>query len=231
MNGGTATIDAPATPLSRGTPRLLVAISLALHLLVFAWLLVARPPKLSQDAAVRSVEVELVTLPPRVGVRPAGRAPSPPVAPSSEGRGAAPSAAATPAFPEGLVVAKRLRSAAVLADPRSRPAREALRRLVDDERIRQLCGFEAMEQIRAADDGAPPEQVIADALGAASLAGSVIEAKGAAVYAGGRWRKLAFRCEVTASGDAVARFAFRVGPEIGAAERRRHDLPLGGDLD
>ncbi len=251
MSNIAATGDVFAPAPSRGTPRRLLVASLVLHLAAFAALVLARPPRLPLDAAGDGISVEFVPATPAPAAErtmppfPAPIAPSPVAASPSRatsdapavGGPATPPVAAKPPEPpasagtDEMIEAKRLLSAQVLADPRSRPAREALRRLVDDDRIRQLCGFEAMEQIRAADATARPEQVIADALAEATRSGASIEAPGAAVLVGGRWRRLAFRCEVTAGLDAVARFAFRLGPVITAAERRRHDLPLGGDLD
>lgn len=246
MSNIVATGDVFAPAPSRGTPRRLLVASLALHLAAFAALVLMRPPRLPPDAAGGGIAVEIVPATPApTAERTTPPAPSPTASPTPRAEPGAPPDVAPTAPPaatksqerlpspatDGMIEAKRLLSARALADPRSRPAREALRRLVDDDRIRQLCGFEAMEQIRAVDASARPEQVIADALAEATRSGASIEASGAAVLAGGRWRRLAFRCEVTAGLDAVARFAFRLGPEISAAERRRHDLPLGGDLD
>ncbi|MCE1235798.1 MAG: DUF930 domain-containing protein [Hyphomicrobiales bacterium] len=246
MSDFAATSDVFAPAPSRGTPRRLIVASLALHLAAFAFLVLVRPPRLPVAAGDGGIAVEIVAATPSpIAERAASPVPSLPAPPPAPTETGAPAEAAAPTPPveakpktsapspaaDGMIEAKRLLSARVLADPRSRPAREALRQFAGDDRIRQLCGFEAMEQIRAATPSLQPEQVIADALAEATGSGAAIEASGAAVLVSGRWRRLAFRCELTAGLDAVARFAFRLGPEISAAERRRHDLPLGGDLD
>ncbi|MGO8020018.1 hypothetical protein AB9E19_34515, partial [Rhizobium leguminosarum] len=52
--------------------------------------------------------------------------------------------------PTEFVEARRLVSDKVLADPRSRRAREALSGLAGSERNLQLCDLEALEQVRRA---------------------------------------------------------------------------------
>lgn len=131
-----------------------------------------------------------------------------------------------------MIRAEHFLSAKRLAEPRNRQAREAMRRFAPEERITQLCNLEAMEQIHARTSVGAPQTVIADALGEAKRSSFAIDASNAAVLSGGRWLRLAFRCEVSPDLGHVTAFAFRLGDELSRADRRRHELPTdGGDMD
>ena len=190
--------------------------------------LVAEPgdPTLAPPASSRSIGdgVETETAAP-TSAAPAARSvtASPPAAADGQ---------AAPAPDDGMIRATRLLSAAVLASPRSRRAREDLRRMGTEERVVQLCDLEALEQIHTWNAAYRPETVLAHALGEVRVSGRTVAADGGAFAAGGRWYGVAFRCEASVDLERVVAFAFRVGAEIPKREWRRYDLPApGGSLD
>ncbi|MGO7668139.1 hypothetical protein ACC697_38190, partial [Rhizobium ruizarguesonis] len=61
--------------------------------------------------------------------------------------------------PMEFVEARQLFSEKVLADPRSRRAREALRQLSGSERNLQLCDLEALEQVRRTQPAMAPDTI------------------------------------------------------------------------
>lgn len=184
-----------------------------------------------------SVEVELVApeaLTPPAPPVPAQALPPPPAAeiaspqlpapttPPPEKPAAPPSRA--PAEPLAMIKARTLHSESVLANPRSRGAREALKTLEADERIEQLCNLEAMSQIHAWKAEFEPDRVVAYAMAGTKLTKSALEAEGAAFRSRKQWYGLRFRCEMAANGK-VAGFQFRVGEAIPRSEWAARDLP------
>lgn len=129
-----------------------------------------------------------------------------------------------PAEPPAMITARTLHSESVLANPRSRGAREALKTLEASERIEQLCNLEAMSQIHAWKAEFEPDRVVAFAMGGTKLTKSALEAQGAAFRSRKQWYGLRFRCEMAANGK-VAGFQFRVGEAIPRSEWAAHDLP------
>lgn len=185
-----------------------------------------------------SVEVELVApealTPPAPPPEPA-KAPAPPptaeiASPSQPAPiSAPPEKPVTPpappsAEPPAMITARTLHSESVLANPRSRGAREALKTLEASERIEQLCNLEAMSQIHAWKAEFEPDRVVAYAMGGTKLTKSALEAEGAAFRSRKQWYGLRFRCEMAANGK-VAGFQFRVGEAIPRSEWAEHDLP------
>lgn len=123
-----------------------------------------------------------------------------------------------------MITAHTLHSESVLANPRSRGAREALKTLEAAERIEQLCNLEAMSQIHAWKAEFEPDRVVAYAMSSTKLTKAALEAEGAAFRSRKQWYGLRFRCEMAASGK-VAGFQFRVGEAIPRNEWAAHDLP------
>jgi len=130
----------------------------------------------------------------------------------------------SPAEPPAMITARTLHSESVLANPRSRGAREALKTLEASERIEQLCNLEAMSQIHAWKAEFEPDRVVAFAMAGTKLTKSTLEAEGAAFRSRKQWYGLRFRCEMAANGK-VAGFQFRVGEAIPRSEWAAHDLP------
>ena len=99
------------------------------------------------------------------------------------------------------------------------------------ERIIQLCNYEAIEQVRREHPKLRADFALAEARSAPTLSGLSVTAQGAAIQGGGRWYDLSFRCEVAADLAGVAAFAFALGDAISAPERERLDLPAEAPVD
>ncbi|WP_186417888.1 DUF930 domain-containing protein [Bosea sp. CS1GBMeth4] len=123
-----------------------------------------------------------------------------------------------------MITARTLHSESVLANPRSRGTREALKTLDAAERIEQLCNLEAMSQIHAWKAEFEPDRVVAYAMAGTKLSKTILEAEGAAFRSRKQWYGLRFRCEMAADGK-VTGFQFRVGEAIPRSEWAAHDLP------
>ncbi|UXT41450.1 DUF930 domain-containing protein [Agrobacterium tumefaciens] len=127
---------------------------------------------------------------------------------------------------DGMVRAKELYSAKVLADPRSKQALAALRQLGTDDRITQLCNVEAMEQVHIWKSEFQPDFVVAYATTDTKLAGLTLQANGAAVRSKRHWYDMKFRCVVTQDLERVAAFEFSLGAEIPKSEWETRSLPV-----
>lgn len=124
----------------------------------------------------------------------------------------------------GLIQATHLRSAKVLADPRSAKARKALQGLAPSERIVQLCNIEAMEQVHIWKPEFQPDFLVAYAMADTKLSGQKLQADGGAFRSKRRWYNIGFNCEVTPDQKKVVSFAFRVGDAIPKSRREDHNL-------
>lgn len=128
---------------------------------------------------------------------------------------------------DGMVRAKELFSAKVLADPRSKEALVALRQLGTDDRIIQLCNVEAMEQVHIWESDFQPDFVVAYAMADTKLSGFTLQADGAAFRSKRHWYDIKFKCEVTPDLEKVVAFEFSLGAEIPKSEWETHSLPVG----
>lgn len=128
-----------------------------------------------------------------------------------------------PAEPAMQKPAKML-SAGVLADPRSRSAREALPTLAKGERLEQICGVEAMAQIAAWDKTYQPDRTIAYAMGKTRLKDDTLFADGAAFRSKHKWYNLTFKCRISSDSEKVYAFEFLVGEPIPPEEWEAHNL-------
>jgi hypothetical protein len=142
-----------------------------------------------------------------------------------------PLAASRPSVPAGpgprpgaMIRAEHLFSAATLADPRSRRAREAFGQLANGERIVQLCNLEALEQVHRWKPELKPDYLIAYAMAGARLSEHAVEAEGAAFRNKQRWYNIKFKCEVAPDLKTVVAFEFLVGDEIPRGQWASHDL-------
>lgn len=219
------------------------AASFALHAIAILLLLLllpkAEPPPLPDDGL--SVEIVLQAVEQLKMPEPA-KAPSPqqtkPEAVEPEAEPAAPvannpPAAAMPSVapiapplpkPVEFVEARQLFSDTVLADPRSRRAREALRGLAGSERNLQLCDLEAMEQVRRAQPTMAPDALAPYAMAAEKVRGNSVEVKGGAFRSKRKWYNIQFKCQLDAGSGKVASFAFLIGDAIPQSEWQAHDL-------
>ncbi|EJC80428.1 protein of unknown function (DUF930) [Rhizobium leguminosarum bv. trifolii WSM2297] len=122
--------------------------------------------------------------------------------------------------PTEFVAASRLFSDKVLADPRSRGAREALRSLAGSERNLQLCDLEALEQVRRA----RPDMLAPYAMAPEKVSGNSVEVRGGAFSSKGKWYNIQFKCALDAGSGKIVSFASLVGNAIPEAEWQAHDL-------
>jgi hypothetical protein len=137
----------------------------------------------------------------------------------------------TPPARGGMVRATRLFAEELLADPKSRQARETLPTLAADERMLQLCNIEAMEQVHRWKAEYEPEFVVAYATADTRIAGNAVEADGGAFRSHDRWYGIRFECEVSPDLARVVAFAFSVGAAIPRSEWERRNLPTAVDPD
>jgi cell division septation protein DedD len=197
-----------------------IAASLALHaallVLAFSLALGQRPPAGERPVSVEILtpqQFEAMTAPPPVAVP----APVPPPAPSPM--------PAEPSAEQAMIRPKAMLSAGTLADPRSREARALLSTLDDTERMIQLCGLEAMEQVHAWRDTLRPTAVVAYAMAEAAVSGDRVDAGGAAFRSGGAWYGLSFECRLRPDHAAVSAFAFKVGALVPKEKWEAFNLP------
>lgn len=220
---------APFPPRER-SPRLATAGSIALHaaILAAAFLLIHAPAP--EETPERRVNVEIIDAD-RFDEAFAPKAPAEP----DEARFAPEQDLSDPNLPEirpdGMIVARTLRSDAVLDDPRSAEARAALPMMQSDERMLQLCSIEAMAQVAGLGDAYAPDMIVTYAMDDVRVKGSTARAPGAAVRSHGHWFNLRFECSVTPDLDHVVAFAFKLGDAIPEAEWEGHNLVAGKDLD
>lgn len=132
---------------------------------------------------------------------------------------------------QAMTKATKLRSADVLADPRSRKAREELRTLMAGDRIIQLCNIEAMEQVRSSNPSFQPDFVMAYAQAGVALDEHAAEARGGAFRSGNHWYGIRFRCELTPDLAKVVAFEFLVGDEIPPTQWAEYNLTIGNAED
>ncbi|MBA5801766.1 MULTISPECIES: DUF930 domain-containing protein [Rhizobium] len=126
--------------------------------------------------------------------------------------------------PAEFVKARQLFSDKLLADPRSRRAREALRGLAGSERNLQLCDLEALEQVRRAHPAMAPDMLAPYAMVAEKVSGNSVEVRGGAFRSKRKWYNIQFKCELDAGSGKVASFAFLVGDAIPQGEWQEHNL-------
>jgi hypothetical protein len=192
--------------------------SLALHalllVLVLSVALGQKPLPREQPIAVEILtpqQFEAMTAPRRTEVP----APAPPPAP----------APTPPPAEQAMIQPTEMLSAGTLADPRSREARRLLSTLDDSERMIQLCGLEAMEQVHAWRESLRPTAVVAYAMAEAAVSGDLVDAKGAAFRSGAAWYAIKFRCRLRPDHASVAAFEFRVGAAVPAEKWEAFNLP------
>ncbi|MGO6671153.1 DUF930 domain-containing protein [Rhizobium leguminosarum] len=126
--------------------------------------------------------------------------------------------------PAEFVEARQLFSDKVLADPRSRRAREALRGLDGSERNLQLCDLEALEQVRRTQPAMAPDALAPYAMAAEKVSGNRVEVKGGAFRSKRKWYNIQFKCELDAGSGKIVSFAFLVGDAIPQGEWQEHNL-------
>lgn len=226
-------VSAALPPHSDGTVTWRVGASLAAHALLLVAALVWRSsPPIVPEVVVSVALLSAQDYAAETGDRSARVAPSEEqlqanVAPS-ESSAAEPESAGGP---DRMIRPRAMLSAAALADPRSRQAREMLPTFDPTERTIQLCDIEAMEQVRAWKPSFRPERLVAYASAEVVVAGDTVRADGAAFFSGGAWYAMRFDCGLSADHLTVVSFAFQVGEPIPRSAWEAHSLPTGEQLD
>lgn len=218
----------PAVKLNPSWP-----VSVALHALLLAALLLSPRPQPFKLPADEAVPVELVApAPPPVQLP---RWPETPATAPLAAAPLAPTTAVTPkpaapaTQPSAMVKAQSFYAAKLLADPRSRHARQALATFAPDERAIQLCNIEAMEQIHRWKAELRPDLVVPYATGNLRIGGGSIHAQGGAFRSGRRWYAVTFSCDVAQG--AVSAFEFSVGEAIPETRWAEYNLVAGDPED
>jgi hypothetical protein len=206
-------VPAAESPVTMG-----MGASLAIHALLLVILLTValeqRPMPGERPIAVEILTPEqfaAMTAPPEADEP----APVPPAAP----------APTPPPAEQAMIRPTEMLSAGTLADPRSREARALLATLDDTERMIQLCGLEAMEQVHAWRETFRPTAVVAYAMAEAAVSGDRVDAGGAAFRSGGAWYAIRFRCRLRPDHASVAAFEFKVGAPVPKEKWETFNLP------
>lgn len=223
-------------PRARATSSLPLLGAVALHLMVIGALLLRLVEPLMEPPEPPALETEVISARDFDALHPS--APASPlttsVAPSEASIPAqvdapvpaAPAARPAPAVaPDDTVRPSRMLSGDALASPKNRRLRQQMATLADEERIAQLCDFEAMEQIHAWQHRFQPDRLVDYALSDPHWENGVFVAAGSAFRAGADWFELSYRCELDAARRTVTGFAFRVGPSIPRTEWTALNLP------
>lgn len=230
MNGGPASpaiaTEAPEPERSLHHARRVAAallVSLALHAALLA-LFALRPASPVVGPKERPIAVDILTQEDFAALT---------AAPTSE-------PAPAPIPPEGALAASRepagamvqattMLSASVLADSRSAEARAVLATVDDTERMIQLCGIEAMEQVHAFRAALHPDRIVAYASEEVAVGRDRVEAGGAAFRSGRSWYELAYSCRLAADHATVVAFAFKVGERVPPEAWEARNLPADFD--
>lgn len=203
--------------------------SLALHALLLAAILMLPRPHPLKVPAELAVPIELVPPAPEPAKVQSPSQPEAPLVPPPDDAATAPEPEASAAPRPAMVKARSFYAAKVLADPRSRGARQALATFSADERAIQLCNIEAMEQIHRWKAEFRPDLVAPYATADLKIEGGSIYAEGGAFRAGQRWHAVTFNCDV--ADGAVSAFEFSVGEEIPEARWAEYNLVAGDPED
>jgi hypothetical protein len=132
----------------------------------------------------------------------------------------------TSASTEPVVIrAETLLSGAVLADPRSAQARNALPGIARAERMEQLCNLEAMEQLHAWRAEFEPDRLVAYAASDTVISGATVVADGGAIRSRFVWYRIKYKCALTPDYAAVVAFEFQLGDPIPRREWDELNLP------
>lgn len=124
---------------------------------------------------------------------------------------------ATPA--KKLTRAREIYSKDAISDPR---VKQALGKLAPNDRIIQVCGIEALEQVRRHQPGAFPDMLARE--------GGSVSATGLTVSDGAfrsqrRWYAIDFTCKIDAETMVIDSFSYNIGRAIPEGEWARRQLP------
>lgn len=219
-----------------GAEAMRLAASLVLHLALFAAALLAGVRTFREPADAPALETEIISSRDFAALRAATqRLPPPPPssadatlpsgAASAPASAASPGLAAKPAGPPDMVRPSQMLSEQALGHPRSRGLRRELGRLVEEDRIAQLCNLEAMEQIHAWRGDFQPDRLVDYARSDTRMDGRTLIAHGGAFRSARNWYEVSYQCELDPELSKVVGFAFHVGAAIPREEWAADNLP------
>lgn len=106
-----------------------------------------------------------------------------------------------------------------MADPR---VKQAIGKLPAKDRVIQLCGIEALEQVRHHQPGAFPD-MLARTGGSVSDSGQTVS--DGAYRSKGKWYAIDFACKVDPATMAVSSFSYSIGHPIPENQWNSRQLP------
>ena len=121
--------------------------------------------------------------------------------------------------PLKLVRAKKLFSPNALSDPR---VRQAIGNLPRNQRILQLCGNEAMQQVR---NQRPDADLLAYSPSGRTIASGALNSREGAFRNRSNWYNLDFKCQVDAAAMEVVSFSFAFGNAVPRNDWPERKLP------
>jgi hypothetical protein len=122
--------------------------------------------------------------------------------------------------PPRLTQAKKLFSPNALSDPR---VRQAIGNLPRNQRILQLCGNEAMHQVR---NQRPEADLLAYSPSGRTIASGTLNSREGAFRNRSNWYNLDFRCQVDAAAMEVVSFSFGIGNPVPRSDWPARKLPV-----
>lgn len=122
--------------------------------------------------------------------------------------------------PLRLTQAKKLFSPNALSDPR---VRQAIGNLPINRRITQLCGIEAMEQVR---NQRPDADLLAYSPSGRTIASGTLSSREGAFRNRSNWYNLDFKCQVDAAAMEVVSFSFGIGNAVPRNDWPARKLPV-----
>ncbi|CAN7627758.1 DUF930 domain-containing protein [Phyllobacterium sp. LjRoot231] len=122
--------------------------------------------------------------------------------------------------PLKLVQAKKLFSPNALSDPR---VRQAIGNLPTNRRITQLCGIEAMEQVR---NQRTDTDLLAYSPSGGTISNGTFNSREGAFRSRSNWYNLDFKCQVDAAAMEVVSFSFAIGNAVPRNQWPARKLPV-----
>lgn len=118
-----------------------------------------------------------------------------------------------------MLQAKKIYSKDALSNPR---VKQALGKLSPTDRVIQICGIEALEQIRHHRSDIVPDMM---ARNGGALTSSSLKMSGGAFRSRAKWYNLDFDCRVNPKDMAVSSFQYAIGDPIAKKDWSRRELP------
>lgn len=107
-----------------------------------------------------------------------------------------------------------------LADPR---IRQALGKLPKRDRMLQICGIEALEQVRHQRPNTFPDML---APSGGTVSGNSFSVRNGAFRSRARWYAIYFVCQLDDKAMQITQFSYAIGAEIPPAQWRARELPV-----